>query len=276
MAHEKDGPTKAEGAEPAVIRCERLFDFTVKMETMIYTENDSEYSKLGMGPLWAEILPNLQYAAGRISKNDICCPPRPPSKLAIFSGHDTTLMPLLASLGPRVFDGAWPPYASMIAIEMHQVNLDGTKDKQLFKTDYAFRLVYNGQVITSRMDGCPENTELCDAEILFSQLEPFATRARNCSRQDAIVEEHSSAVSSAKDFFLSTPSGILAIIMLVLGIVVGALVTYFVLASRIGGKGGLPRLGRRGLQRVSQDDEDFGDGDMEEITGQQPSRVEMI
>ena len=258
----------------------RLFDLTVKMETLIYTENDSEYSKLSMGPLWAEILPNLQYAAGRISKNDICCPPRPPSKLAIFSGHDTTLMPLLASLGPRVFDGTWPPYASMIAIEMHQVNLDGTKDKQLYPTDYAFRLVYNGQVITSRMDGCHEDAELCDAEILFSQLESFATRARNCSRQDAIVEEYSGTVSQAESALFSTSNGVLAVVMLVLGIFAGSLVTYLVLASRIGGKGGIPRLGRRGLQRVSQDDEDFGDGDMEEITqnamGQHSSRVEMI
>ena len=245
---------------------QRLFDFDVKMETMIYTENDSEYSKLSMGPLWAEIMPNLQYAADRISKNEICCPPRPPSKLAIFSGHDTTLMPLLASLGPRVFDGTWPPYASMIAIEMHQVNLDGTKDKQLYPTDYAFRLVYNGQVITSRMDGCPEGADLCDAEILFTRLQPFATRARNCSRQDSIVEEYSGAASQAESALFSTPSGVLAIAMLTLGsAVAGALVTYFVLACRTDGSGGIPRhRGRNRRWRVSQKDEDDCDDEIEE------------
>jgi len=42
-------------------------------------------------------------------------------KFALFSGHDTTLLPFLMAYG--YFDGVWPPYASMIRIEL----LDGGK-----------------------------------------------------------------------------------------------------------------------------------------------------
>ena len=49
---------------------------------------------------------------------------RPPPKLAVFSGHDTTVMPLLASLGPHLWnDTDWPPYASMLLIEVRYVEI---------------------------------------------------------------------------------------------------------------------------------------------------------
>lgn len=37
-------------------------------------------------------------------------------KMAVFSGHDSTLFPLLTALG--AFDGSWPPYASRVQIEL--------------------------------------------------------------------------------------------------------------------------------------------------------------
>jgi len=40
----------------------------------------------------------------------------PPAKLRLLSGHDTTVVPLLAALG--CYDGKWPPYASYIALEL--------------------------------------------------------------------------------------------------------------------------------------------------------------
>jgi hypothetical protein len=65
-----------------------------------------------MAPLWAEIIENI---------HPIVDPERdqPPPKLAVFSAHDTTVMPLLASLGPKLWnDTDWPPYASMLNIEV--------------------------------------------------------------------------------------------------------------------------------------------------------------
>lgn len=39
-----------------------------------------------------------------------------PLKFALFSGHDTVIAPLLASLG--AYDCLWPPYASYLAFEL--------------------------------------------------------------------------------------------------------------------------------------------------------------
>lgn len=65
-----------------------------------------------MGPMWAEMVANIL----PIIDADDRTPP--PNRLALFSGHDTTIMPLLISLGPNVWDGTWPPYASMMIIEV--------------------------------------------------------------------------------------------------------------------------------------------------------------
>jgi hypothetical protein len=67
-----------------------------------------------MGPLWAEILTNIRPV---IDANDRT---PPPNRLALFSGHDTTILPLLVSLGPNVWDGKWSPYASMMIIEVRR------------------------------------------------------------------------------------------------------------------------------------------------------------
>lgn len=39
-------------------------------------------------------------------------------KLAIFAGHDSTIVPVLVALG--LYDGSWPPYASYVAFEAAQ------------------------------------------------------------------------------------------------------------------------------------------------------------
>jgi len=43
-------------------------------------------------------------------------PAKPPARLRLLSGHDTTIVPLLAALGG--YDGRWPPYASYLAVEL--------------------------------------------------------------------------------------------------------------------------------------------------------------
>lgn len=43
----------------------------------------------------------------------------PAPRFALFSGHDTTVMPLLASIDPGLWnDTDWAPYASMMLIEV--------------------------------------------------------------------------------------------------------------------------------------------------------------
>lgn len=67
-----------------------------------------------MGPLWAEIMGNIDPVVDpSVKPND-----HTPAKFALVSGHDDTIMPLLVSLGPKVWSGEWPPYASMVLIEV--------------------------------------------------------------------------------------------------------------------------------------------------------------
>jgi len=73
-----------------------------------------------MAPLWAEIMDNIYYF---VDKDSIPGSNFSSPKLALFSGHDTTIMPLLASLGPKLWnDTDWAPYASMFIIEVSQIH----------------------------------------------------------------------------------------------------------------------------------------------------------
>jgi hypothetical protein len=73
-----------------------------------------------MGPLWAKILDHITPVLnGEEDKEDRV---RPPAKLAVYSGYDSTIMQLLSTLGPNVWNGTeWPPYASMMLIEVSPV-----------------------------------------------------------------------------------------------------------------------------------------------------------
>ena len=77
-----------------------------------------EYSKLSMGPLFADILDHWTPVL-MLKDFDGAAMERPPAKLAVYSGYDSTIMQVLSTLGPDVWDGTeWPPYASMILIEV--------------------------------------------------------------------------------------------------------------------------------------------------------------
>jgi hypothetical protein len=198
---------------------QRLFDFGVTKETLSFLANDAEYSKLAMGPLWAEIMANINEV---VNKEHYY---RNPVKLALFSGHDTTLIPLLASLGPKVWDGQWPSYASMVLIEIHEINIDrhleiheinidGRSDKSMYKINYAFRLLLDGKVLTHTLDGCPDDAELCDADVFIRRVTPFAKNERECARVHGRPEEYTDT---------STMGGVIAFALLVVG---SALVVY--------------------------------------------------
>jgi hypothetical protein len=87
----------------------RLTEYDIQKDTVVMKYNNAQHSKLAMGPLWYEIIVNINNAIGG----------KPSPKLALFAGHDTTLMPLLASLGPDLWkDTEWAAYASMMLIEV--------------------------------------------------------------------------------------------------------------------------------------------------------------
>ncbi|PPS93138.1 Histidine phosphatase superfamily clade-2, partial [Cryptosporidium hominis] len=98
------------------------------------------------------------------SKKEIKAP-----KFIFFSGHDLTVIPLLSSL--RVWDEHLPPYASTINFEIYYDPSEGQKHQtssSIFsksesiqkKLPYYVRLLYNGLVITDKLEGC-KGSEVC-------------------------------------------------------------------------------------------------------------------
>lgn len=148
--------------------------------------NNAEYAKLASSPLWVEILSNVisfvpsskinisTYLNSKLKNH--------PPKLSLFSAHDGTLHMLLASLGKEVFDGKdWAPFASYVVIELHDILNTGVEVGKIFPSGKAFRMIYNGKVLTSKVQGCPEDIlGLCDVSVLVKVLGTIATSERSC------------------------------------------------------------------------------------------------
>lgn len=184
---------------------ERLTKFDIARNVFPFLYNNSEISKVAMGPLWAEILeiilPILTGGDRGAAAN----------KLHIISGHDSTIIPLLASLGVWKID-MWPPYASMMILEIHEL-VDGKTDRSVYPSAFAFRLLYNGKVWTDQVEGCHPEHDLCDFTVLQNLLTPFAVRKRNCEAGKAFTK--SALVQNAQGL-LSDPGGVFVFLLVVL------------------------------------------------------------
>jgi Histidine phosphatase superfamily (branch 2) len=180
---------------------QRLHDFDALTYNYIVTANEAEYAKLAMQPLWYEIMmkiyPHIQGQSIGLNK------------LAVFTGHDTTIIPLLASLGVWN-DTVWPPYASMVIIELHEMNVDGNSNRKIFSSKFAFRLIYNGEVITSKVSSCEPDLELCDTDVLVNAL----LQEHDCTRQYNEAVPYKDAVARTKDI-VSTSDGLMYFLLVV-------------------------------------------------------------
>ena len=178
----------------------RLAQHDAMPYNMLATANDGEFSKVAMGPLWDEIMYHIKAATRGVTEGDPT-----PAKFALFSGHDTTLLPLLASLGAWKISDWWPSYASMMILELHEVNFGGNTDTSVYPTNHAFRLLYNGQVWTPRIDGCPAAPEqFCDLDILIDLTTPMMER--DCTLQHPTPATFNDHVKEAQEI-LKTSGG---------------------------------------------------------------------
>ncbi|CAM9179369.1 unnamed protein product [Ascophyllum nodosum] len=92
-----------------------------------------EMARLSIGPFLEELL-SVIGARGQedgIPEANIATRP----KLAIFSGHDNTIVPILCAL--KIYDDTWPPYASYIGLDM----ADDRNGRKLV------RVVFNSQEV---------------------------------------------------------------------------------------------------------------------------------
>lgn len=162
-----DGPTGS-GA-----MSQSIFDNTVKevefRESFLNVYNNSQWSKLAMGNTAWHVRTNLDNIMKRLPTSFGSAGPL---RFALFSGHDTTIIPFLAAILGDSWDGLWPGYVSAVTIELYSAKSGQSS------SGYLFRVVYNGQV--QKVPGCVE--ELCDAQILLNALS-FGQEKMPCSAE---------------------------------------------------------------------------------------------
>lgn len=87
----------------------------------------------------------------------------------------------------------------------------------------------NGEAITSRMEGCPPDADLCDVQVLLDRVTPFATADRDC---DARHWKHE-AIKESK-VLLSTAGGVTLVLFVTIACgLLGSFVTYYYLTRRL-------------------------------------------
>ncbi|KDO35037.1 hypothetical protein SPRG_01101 [Saprolegnia parasitica CBS 223.65] len=118
----------------------------------IYTEDD-EYAKLSMSKLLRSIRAKMQASS---------------PKFVLYSGHDDTVMPILAAIGGADWLRDWPPYAAFVAFEVYT---------QVATAARFVRIVYQGKPLT--LPGCNADA-LCPLS-LFLEWTAFAETA-DCTR----------------------------------------------------------------------------------------------
>jgi len=95
-----------------------------------------------------------------------------------------------------------------------------------FPSNYAFRLLYNGQVLTSKIENC--SGDLCDLKVLLDLIEPFARLNRDCdSIESSIMTNTSSGQSVAA---VSLP---VMLVYTFLCCILSSVVTFFFTTGRL-------------------------------------------
>ena len=113
-----------------------------RMAAMVSPEqvvpNSTEVVSLGMGQLFALITERMQAEASSDDSSHDSSAKAPGSashKMLLYAGHDTTIMPILTSLGYDMQN--WPPYLSNVIFELWE------RDGQ-----HLVRVLYNLEPIT--------------------------------------------------------------------------------------------------------------------------------
>lgn len=125
----------------------------------VYQKNDKAV-RLGIGRLVGEISEILNHKKKELESNF-----EDGLKLAVFSGHDSTIAPLLGAF--QIGDGRWPPFASNIAIEL----VEDVKQHEFY-----VRARYNGK--TKNLPACqnsgdhhPDDTSLCTFSAFMTRIQ---------------------------------------------------------------------------------------------------------
>ncbi|KAJ3384403.1 hypothetical protein HDU92_003593, partial [Lobulomyces angularis] len=88
------------------------------------------------------------------------------SKVSIYSGHDSTLGPLLSAF--QAFDSKIPPFSSIINIEVFE---EKKTMFNFFKNNSYVRLLYNGKVV--KIPHCQDNSRNLNGDGSFCKINSF-------------------------------------------------------------------------------------------------------
>jgi hypothetical protein len=127
--------------------------------------------------------------------------------------------------------------------------IDGTSNNKIYKTNFAFRLIYNGKILTHLIDGCPPKAELCDVTHFLNLVEPMATRDLDCSVPPVAELPNEKVIVQAKTL-MSTTEGVLMFLgLIVVSALWGGVFTFVLLT------GHLPFTGTRVMISAVEEDE---------------------
>ncbi|KAG0029930.1 Lysophosphatidic acid phosphatase type 6 [Podila clonocystis] len=129
----------------------KILENVATQTTEMYRDAEGifEVLQLGIGPLAQEIKRNLVAAKDGTTK----------VLLSLYSGHDTTLSPLLGMLDSA--DMRWPPYASNMLVELWKSG----------SGEHFVRVIYNHKVVETKSGWC--DLSWCPLEKFTTHLDRF-------------------------------------------------------------------------------------------------------
>lgn len=164
---------------------EELTQYELTRKNFVYSYDHAAYAKLSMGPLWRDVLDDIRLCQWQ---SNLSTTARNAPRLALYSGHDSTISQLLASLGTKVWkETDSVAYASLLVLEVYESHHRDSDD-----TDYMFRLLLNGNVLTKAIKHC--HSDVCDFQVLEKHLNEFATDRRHCQRKSKKKPEKNEVV----------------------------------------------------------------------------------
>ncbi|KAF9906661.1 Acid phosphatase-like protein 2 [Linnemannia zychae] len=156
ICHNKPLQCQEKGNEGSFNNCinesiaNRILENVAIQTTEMYRDSHGVFDvlRLGMGPLASDIKDNLlaSKAQGKV-------------RLSFYSGHDTTILPLLGLFDAD--DMRWPPYASHILVELWKTP----------RGEHFVRVLYNQAVLFTKSNWC--DLEWCPLEAFLTHLDRF-------------------------------------------------------------------------------------------------------
>ncbi|KAK9824986.1 hypothetical protein WJX81_003696 [Elliptochloris bilobata] len=170
-------PEGADAALKAEVEAEAARRITSLVAPAAGAASREDILRLSMGRLFEQIVARMDAAAGRVSA-------APQPRLALYSGHDTTIMPLLVTLGGDL--SHWPPYVSNLAFELWAVPEGG---------DPLVRVLYNREELA--LNGHPPGEPVTLGHFRDTFLRPYIVTQAAYEEECRVAYEHASAAPAA-------------------------------------------------------------------------------